>query len=237
MPVDQRQDPSLSAMPDGATMFAEYENAVRRMLALGAAGTDPELPIPACPAWNARGIVSHVVGTAAWITSGEPLADDVQGWIDEEVLVRSGRSWRELQDEWDAILPALRQKLGGQGGGGLVIDAVTHEQDLRAAIGPAVTDHTLGLSTLLASIIEHVRQLEPFGDGPGARLLTPTSVVTIGGPQIGVEAELSDDWELSRLLGCRRSAAQLDALPHRGDRALLYTLVSRYPLPEAPLDL
>jgi uncharacterized protein (TIGR03083 family) len=236
MPVDQCQDPSLSARPDGATMLKEYENAVRRMLAL-AAGTEPELPIPACPAWNARGIVSHVVGTAAWITSGEPLADDVQGWIDDEVRSRSNRSWRELGNEWDAVLPVLREKLGGQAGGGMVIDAVTHEQDLRAAIGPAVTDHTPGLSALLPSIIEHVRQLEPFGGGPGARLLTPTSDIAIGGPQIGVEAELPDDWELSRLLGCRRSAAQLEALPHRGDTALLYTLVSRYPLPEAPLDL
>lgn len=237
MPVDQRQDPSLSAMPDSGAMFSEYESAVRRMLALGAAGTDPELPVPACPAWNARGIVAHLIGTAAWIISGTPLADDVQGWIDEEILVRSDRSWRELHDEWDAVLPPLRQKLGGQAGSGLVIDAVTHEQDLRAAIGPTVTNHTLGLSVLLPAIIEYVRHAGPFGDGPGARLLTPTSDVTIGGPQIGVEAELPDDWELSRLLGCRRSAAQLESLSHRGDTALLYTLVSRYPLPEAPLDL
>lgn len=41
MPVDQRQDPSLSALPDGATMFKEYEKAVRRILALAASTPSP----------------------------------------------------------------------------------------------------------------------------------------------------------------------------------------------------
>jgi hypothetical protein len=224
-------------MPDGVTMLREYENAVRRMLALGASGVNPELRIPACPAWNARGIVSHLISTAAHIASGAPLPGDIQGWIDEGVRVRSDRSWQQLQDEWEWVFPVVQEMLGGEAGGGFVIDAVTHEQDLRAAIGPPAVDHSLGLSALVPAIIEYVRHLDLFGDGPGVRLLTPASDVMIGGPHIGVEVELTDDWALSRVLGCRRSASQLEALHHQGDTTLLYTLVSRYPLPKEPLDL
>ncbi|HVW42822.1 MAG TPA: maleylpyruvate isomerase family mycothiol-dependent enzyme [Amycolatopsis sp.] len=237
MQVDQRQSPSLFSMPDGATLFREYENSIRRILALAASGTDPQLPIPSCPAWNARDLVAHLIGTAAHIASGDPLPEDIPGWIAREVRVRADRSWQELRDEWETLVPVVSHNLGGQAGKEMVIDAVTHEQDLRAAIGPQASDHLAGLTALVPCIVSYVRDLEPFGTGPGARLRTPASDVTVGGPRIGVEAEVADEWELSRLLACRRSASQLEALPHRGDTTLLYTLVSRYPLPEHPLDV
>lgn len=232
-----RTDPSLSAMPGGEQILDEYERSMQRILALAASGVDPDLPIPSCPAWNARGIVAHLVGTAAFVASGDPLPEDVQGWIDTEIRVRADRSWSSLADEWLTAYPVLRAALTGQEVGGLIIDAATHEQDLRSAIGPEATAHDLGMPVLLPALIEHVRHSDPFGSGPGVRLLTPTTDVSLGGPEIGLQVEVVDDWELSRLLGCRRSASQLEALSQEGDRALLFALVARYPLPEWPLDV
>jgi hypothetical protein len=224
-------------MPHNEAMLDEYQRTMGRIFSLAAAGVDPRLPIPACPAWDACGLVSHLVGTASFVASGKPLADDVQGWIDDEVRTRANRDSSSLAEEWAGDYPVVRAALTGQPSGGLVIDAVTHEQDLRSAIGPAATDHEAGLYAVLPALIDYARHLELFTAGPGVRLLTPTSDVFIGGSEVGLEVDLADDWELSRLLACRRSASQLDALPQKGDSALLYTLVSRYPLPEWPLDL
>ena len=235
--VSGEPDPSQSAMPDNDAMMAEHQRSMERIFDLAAEVGDLTLPIPACPAWDVRGIVSHLVGTAAFIASREPLPEDVQGWIDSEVASRSDRSLPSLVDEWKVAWPKVRAVMDGQPAGGMVIDTVTHEHDLRAAIGPEATEHECGLYAVLPALIEYVRNLDLFAGTDGVRLLTPTASVRFGGPKIGLEARLADDWELSRLLACRRSASQIDAIPADGNRDLLYTLVSRYPLPEWPLDL
>ncbi|MFJ8816369.1 maleylpyruvate isomerase N-terminal domain-containing protein [Amycolatopsis thermoflava] len=216
-------------------MLGEYLSSANRFLALAREHGDDlgATAVPSCPAWRAKDLLAHVTGIAAHVTSGRDMGPDVQAWIDGEVAARSGRTVGAIVAEWEDALPRLAAALRGQPVGGLVIDVVTHEHDLRGALGAA--DHEQGLAAVLPALVDHVTELAPLRDGRGVRLLGGTTVCTFGGPEIGLEADVGDEWELFRLLACRRSAEELEAYPRQGDVRLLFDLVSRYPLPERPL--
>jgi len=216
-------------------MLDEYLSSARRFMTLARERADDlgATPVPSCPAWHAKDLLAHVTGVAAHVTSGREMGPDVQAWIDGEVAARSGRTVEAIVREWDEALPPLAGALRGYPVDGLVIDGVTHEHDLRGALG--VPDHEQGLAAVLQALVNHVTELAPLRDGRGVRLRGGTTVCTFGGPEIGLEADVGDEWELFRVLACRRSAGELEAYPRTGEVKLLFDLVSRYPLPERPL--
>jgi len=216
-------------------MLDEYLASAKRFLALAREHGDGlgAIPVPSCPAWHAKDLLAHVTGVAAHVTSGREMGPDVQAWIDREVAARSARTVEAVAAEWEEALPALAAALRGYPVGGLVIDVVTHEHDLRGALG--VPDHEQGLAAVLPALVDHVTGLAPLRDGRGVRLRGGKTVCTFGGPEIGLEADVGGEWELFRLLACRRSAGELETYPRTGDVRLLFDLVSRYPLPERPL--
>lgn len=230
-------DPANDRMPSGEEMLRAYLDSANRFIDMvrrageSAAGT----PVPACPAWNVRGMFAHVTSVARLSALGLGFGDDPQATVDREVADRSGNTLAEIADEWESLLPSVKERFAGNGPGPLVVDVVTHEHDLRAALGPEYRDHAAGVEAALPATVAWVRYLGLVGD-PGILLRSPTSQALFGGPQIGCEVGVSDDWELFRLLGVRRSAEQLDAYPSSGDRSLLYAVTSRYPLPEKPLE-
>lgn len=232
----QLPDPVLDKAPSNEEMLQAYLDGAARLISVARkAGEDrADVIVPASPAWSVRNVVAHLTSVAHISVNRLGWGDDVQATIDREVAVRADHTIEEITAEWENLLEPLAQMFAGQPSGPLVVDVVTHEHDVRAALGAEYVDHTAGLEAALSAMVAWVRYLGLVGE-EGLLLKTPTSQALFGGPEVKCEVELPSDWELFRLLGVRRSEEQLMGYPATGDQALLLAVTSRYPLPEAPL--
>ncbi len=97
-----------------------------------------ELAVPACPEWNLCQLVSHLVGVPEDILTGNMDGVTTPEWTGAQVARHAGKSLYELADSYEAtgavfndVLPMIPEPANSQ----MVMDAVTHEHDLREALG------------------------------------------------------------------------------------------------------
>ena len=231
-------DPELNLMPDPIAIGEAYLSSARRIIALTrqAGESCADTFVPASPAWSLRDVLSHVTSVADHAANAIPWGANVQETIDKGVAARANESMEKIASEYEGHLEVLAEKFAGGGPGALVVDTVSHEHDIRSALGPDFKDHSAGLEAVLPSIVSWVRGLNLVGE-LGIVLRSPNVRALFGGPEVAAEVEVPDDWELFRLLAVRRSAEQLAAYPQKGDPALLLAVTSRYPLPLKPLEI
>lgn len=217
--------------------FAAYEATRERILAVALDAHDGELDVrvPSCPDWTAHDLVAHCAGIPTALAAGELPDGDLQAWLDGLVAARREVPVTTLADRWRACGEAIRPIVEG-GGGLLVIDVLTHEHDLRGALGRPGDRDTPELraglplfADLLASGVS-AHGLAPFAiecpDGTTARS---------GDGEPGWTLRV-DAWEASRILGSRRTAAEVLAANAEGDAApYLAVLAGHLPLPEESL--
>jgi uncharacterized protein (TIGR03083 family) len=139
-------------------------------------------PAPATPGWRVHDVVSHLVGVPDDVVNGrmDGLASDA--WTQVQVDKRVDYSAADLLAEWEAVGPAFEALLAAapaEIAGQAVFDAVTHEHDLRHAIGApgaresdAVTEgwawivdaRTRGGEHALCFVIDGAEQVSGTGD-------------------------------------------------------------------------
>lgn len=116
-----------------------YRHVRHNLTMLLGAHSDPDdLTVPACPEWTIRDLVAHLIGISAFAIgrmSGRvrpersSLGSDVTG----------------LLGEWDRLGPQAERLIAdrrGQRGSIMVMDAFTHELDVRYALGaPLPAEH------------------------------------------------------------------------------------------------
>ncbi|MGA0878024.1 MAG: maleylpyruvate isomerase N-terminal domain-containing protein [Ilumatobacteraceae bacterium] len=100
--------------------------------------TARDLPVPHCPAWTAGDVLAHMVGVNEDILAGRMEGVTTEAWTQAQVDRHRGESLAHVADIWegtiaafDAVLPVIPAPVNSQ----LVLDAVTHEHDLRHAFG------------------------------------------------------------------------------------------------------
>lgn len=101
-----------------------------------------ELPVAACPGWRVRDVVAHLVGNledgAAGRLSGPPGPDQTREQVDRH---RDGDP-ALLLGSWAAYAAVAEQRFTEAGAWPAAIDALSHEHDVRAALGrPGARDH------------------------------------------------------------------------------------------------
>jgi len=221
--------------PDYADEYAAARAGVRALLA----DCDPAAAatvVPACPAWTVHDLCAHLVGVpAALVARDNPPPGDNQDWVDGQVAARADRSVAELLDEWDEVGPpfeALMRKLP-HAFGGLVYDAVAHEHDLRGALGrPGDRDGAGVLASLDVMVPMVARDLAATDPSPGTLQLQAGGrewVIGAGEPTVSLR---TTPFELMRVLGSRRSRAQLLAAPWDGDVEPFVAALAHMPLPD-----
>lgn len=208
--------PQLLSIPDAA---AAYRLIYGRTDALLRGRPEvAELKVPACPAWTIRQTVAHLAGIAQDIVSTNMEGKAADSWTQAQIGRLGGHSIDELLDLWGQMIDPVTTRLAVQGSAcQLVFDALTHEHDIRGALGepgPRTGDlafeAALGFATTMGDqFIRHA--------GLPALLLT---TATIGSVQLGdphtVRGQLAlniSDFEALRAFGGRRSVRQLLALP------------------------
>jgi uncharacterized protein (TIGR03083 family) len=174
-----------------------------RELPAGEAGT----VVPGCPDWNVAELVSHVVGVVDDILESRMEGVTTDPWTQAQVERLRGLTLAELADRFEAggrrfdpVLPMVPSPVNSQ----LVMDAVTHEHDLREAVGRPGAQDSLAVKVALGWLLDLADRRAPgFAD----------TLLASG----------AGDYDLLRSLTGRRTAAQMAAagLPAEGIVELL----------------
>jgi uncharacterized protein (TIGR03083 family) len=205
-------------LPD-EIVVAAYRELRERVIDLLRSITDEEsrLMVPACPAWNVLELASHLVGVPEDILAGRMEGVTTEAWTQVQVDRHRGASAAELADrleatidEFDVVLPHIPSPTNSQ----MVMDAVTHEFDLRGAIGRPGARDSSAVKVGLGWLLDRAEAKNP-------RFIA------------GIRDSVASDYDLLRSLTGRRTIAQIAATGL--DAEVVAELLAGSPL-RAPAD-
>ena len=178
--------------------------------------------VPACPEWRVHDLISHVAGVCDDVLGGRLEGAGTDPWTAAQVAARRERSLSEVLAEWNAQAEQLEAVLDGFGPPGhqLVMDTVTHEHDLRNALGaPGARDSdavVIGLDWL-------IKALQSSADAAGhagLRVESTDGAEASWVPKIErpvVATVRGSSFELLRAFSGRRTELEIRSLSWDGD--------------------
>jgi uncharacterized protein (TIGR03083 family) len=176
--------------------------------------------VPCTPAWTVRQLAAHLVGVPEDILAGrmEGVASDA--WTQAQVERFGHLALIELADMFegsapriDGILHHIPQPIISQ----FVMDAVTHEQDMRSALGvPGGRD-----SKAVEVGVGFFLNLIEVSDPPLFNELTSTAI---------------SQWDILRSLTGRRTVEQMNSLGLDGEAIALHFPGSPFSLPKEAVE-
>jgi hypothetical protein len=179
--------------------------------------------VPACPDWTVEDLGAHLAGVARDLVERRNPGADTQSWVDGQVLERRGRGIAAQLDEWDEFGPGFEALIVRvpRAFAGLLLDVVAHEHDLAHTLGLPADRTTNGLRVAMFTEAELLsRDLVAHGL-PAVRVAAGREEWVCGAGEVQVTLDLGNGptaiWELTRVLGSRRSHAQMSVLPWQGD--------------------
>jgi uncharacterized protein (TIGR03083 family) len=188
----------MSHLADSDMILPAYTATRERIVTLlrSASPDDATRPVPACPEWTIADLAAHIAGLPEDIIAGRVDGAGTDPWTAAQVDRHRGDTLGDLADSlesnaaaFDGVLALIPAPINSQ----IVMDTVTHEHDLRAALNqPGARDSdavVVGLGFLL-----HGRSAQH-----------PDLVAKILATEI-------DAWNLMRTLSGRRTAEQITAL-------------------------
>ncbi len=104
-----------------------------------------ESKVPHCPAWTVRETLAHLAGVVDDGINGNMVGVATEPWTQAQVDKRADKTGIELLEEWNTWAPFVEARATevGMAMSQLLFDAVTHEHDLRFAVGePGGRDST-----------------------------------------------------------------------------------------------
>ena len=174
--------------------------------------------VPSCPDWRVRDVLAHIVGLTTDVLAGNVESYGTGPWTERQVEERRDlgvdqliKEWEDNADRWDRLLveqPGFLPHV-------TTADLVTHEHDIRGALGaPAARDadgSRIGIKTYVSGLRMRMEELPPLRvEAKGWR----DFMVGKGDPAASVAAE---PFELFRALGGRRTKQQVLAYDWDGD--------------------
>ena len=200
---------------DEAAHAAAYHGVRERVTALVRSAPVGKLDeiAPATPQWRARDVVAHLTGVATDIVNGNVADAAADHWTAAQVAARYGRSLDELLDEWeesgsqvDTFILALPTSVTGQ----LVADAVTHEHDLRHALGRPGKRDSDALVIGVTWVISARGGVYDTAGMPATRFESESVTATAGTGVLDCTVRAST-FELGRAIVGRRTVAEIAA--------------------------
>lgn len=167
-------------------------------------------PCPATPEWSVHDVLAHLVGVCDDVRAGRMDGVATDAWTEAQVAARRERPTPALLEEWDRLGSDFEAGLGVAPdvmAGQAIFDAVTHEHDLRHALGSPGARDSDGVAIAWG-------WLTTVGaPRPGEALVYATTegdTVTIGTGEVVASVGL-DRFEYVRGVSGRRSAAEIGA--------------------------
>jgi uncharacterized protein (TIGR03083 family) len=163
-------------------------------------------PVPACPGWDVRGAVAHMLGNIEDAMAGRLTGPPTDAQVAEQVARHRDGPPVALLDEWADAASTFEDLVSQARIWPVAIDVLTHEQDIRGAIDePGVREsETMRLAARMMTDVElPVTLTFDLGD---ERLTTKGA----GGP---THTLATNAFEITRIRLGRRSPAQVAAMP------------------------
>ncbi|MEO8322801.1 MAG: maleylpyruvate isomerase family mycothiol-dependent enzyme [Actinomycetota bacterium] len=223
-------------MPD---YTSAYRTSAERVAELIEQVPDEKLTImvPACPEWSVKDLIAHFAGVAGDVATGNLTAVGSEEWTSAQIATRKETPVGEILEEFRtqaAQLAGAIEHLHPAIAGMMLGDLVTHEHDLRGAIGKHGERNSEGVA---AATYTYVRRL-----GRKLRDAELPTVLVVGSsgrwpagkgePQATVTAA---DVELLRALTGRRTEDEIRALEWDGDPETFLPYFSAYGHPPRSL--
>ena len=190
-----------------------------------------EAVVPGTPLWTVLDVARHLAGVADDMGAGRIEGAATDPWTAAQVEARKDASLDEVLAEWEAKGPVVEKLLDevGPAANRLVIDVVTHEQDVRGAVGqPGGRDEPAAdwsVQQLVAGVDFAIRRA---GTGP-LRIRGGSDEWIVGGEGEPVATVTAPAYELLRALIGRRSLAQIRGYEWEGDAESFVELLPIFP--------
>ncbi len=122
--------------PDVGQTYCELRERVSQ-LCTGLSAQEWERVTPHCPDWTVRQTLAHLAGVVDDGINGNLEGVATDPWTAAQIAKRADKSGEEILDEWNTWAPFVEDRATniGLGFAQLVFDAVTHEHDMRFALG------------------------------------------------------------------------------------------------------
>jgi hypothetical protein len=167
-------------------------------------------PVPATPSWTVHELLSHMVGVCDDVLNGRLEGVATDQWTAAQVDARAGRATAELLYEWDVqgprfedVLEAMPDAIAGQA----LFDAVTHEHDMRHALGAAGARDSEAVAMSWVWLVG----ARAAGEGDAVRVMTAEGDDAVLGPGAAVATVKAPRFEVLRACTGRRSAGEIAA--------------------------
>ena len=202
---------------------AAYAGVRRRVNELVGDVSDRERDsVPACPDWQVRDVVCHLAGVTVDVLGGRLEGAGTDPWTATQVEARRERPLGDVLEEWNLEAPQLEGVLDSFGAAGhqLVMDAVTHEHDLRHALGTPGARDSDAVVLALDWLMKAHQAAAAAGGHPGLRVVATDGERKSWEPTDGrpvVASVAAPTFELLRAFTGRRTQDELRSLPWEGD--------------------
>ncbi len=126
--------------PSGEDVATHYGAAHARLAAIAADldGARTAVPVPATPGWTVHDVYSHLAAIAVAVAAGRWAGVPGDEETARQVAAGRGRPVADVVAGWSAAVPAVVDAArAGEVSANVAVDAVTHEQDVRGALGLA----------------------------------------------------------------------------------------------------
>jgi uncharacterized protein (TIGR03083 family) len=197
--------------------------------------------VPASPGWTVADVIGHMAGIAADVSRGNVDGAGTDPWTDAQVASRKGTVIADLLAEWERHAPNVEGLLGAvpaASGLRVIADMVTHEHDVRGALGAAGERESGGVDAALQTYVMGLdARLKGNALGP-LRLMAGSQewVIGVGDGDSEPAATLrTDPFELFRAVSGRRSRTQVEDLDWDGASAAFIDHFPQYAFPAADL--
>jgi uncharacterized protein (TIGR03083 family) len=208
-------------MSDMAAIAAAYNGGSTRICALVESldAAASATAVPACPEWTVKDVVSHLTGICRDLLDGNIDGVATEPWTAVQVDARRHlpiadivAEWQELGPQVEAMVPSFPPAPAAQ----LVGDLITHEHDVRGALGRPGARDSDGVAIALDFIAPNFGRAAAARSLPALRLRTPTKAWVPEGAEPAATLS-AESFELVRALTGRRNEAQLRSLAWDGD--------------------
>ena len=196
--------------PDPSSAYRALRERVSALVAT--ASTDQlQATAPATPEWRVHDVIAHMVGVTADVLAGRMDGVTTDAWTAAQVDPRRELPTLALIDEWSANAATFKPMLPDFGvmAGQAVLDACTHEHDVRDALGAPGARDTDAVHIGSAWLGDRIGEFNVVaGHGP-LRIETDLWSVTYGDGEPVTTLRVVA-FELMRGSTGRRSLRQLD---------------------------
>jgi uncharacterized protein (TIGR03083 family) len=173
---------------------------------------------PATPEWRVRDVLSHLVGVPADVLAGRMDGITTDAWTQAQVDARVDLTVAEILDEWRTTGPLIDTMIPSFGvlGGQFLVDATTHEQDIRQALGDRGEREGDAVDLAFRWLGSRTGDIRAAAGAGSCRIETEAGSVTFGDGDPTATASTSR-FEFFRASTGRRSLSQIESWGWTGD--------------------